>query len=69
MIYSVEAWSFPSEEEGGTTEMQMSIETEDEKAAEKWAWCRMLEGFQTRLWLRGGSVVKTSRFHLGMLKK
>lgn len=52
ILYCVEAWSFPSDEEGGEEEMVYSSEFETKELAKIWVWDRLNEGYQVRLWLR-----------------
>lgn len=50
MIYRVEVWQFSSDEEPCEEEMINSHEFESQHEAMTWAWDRMEEGFQTRLY-------------------
>jgi hypothetical protein len=56
MVFAIEAWAFPSEEgEGNDVDFDSPTETAEfssEKEARQWAWERMKEGYQTRLWKR-----------------
>jgi hypothetical protein len=49
-MYRVEAWTFPSDEEGGDTRLVDDVAFEVITEAQQWAWDRMEEGFQTRVW-------------------
>jgi hypothetical protein len=52
MIFGVEWWTFPCDEEGGEHEMEGNQDFTDMKEAMEFSWERMEEGFATRMWRR-----------------
>jgi hypothetical protein len=52
MVYAVEAWTYPTDEEGGEHEMERSEEFHTEESAMRWAWDRLEEGFAVRMYRR-----------------
>mgnify|MGYP001558688454 CR=1 FL=1 len=50
MKYRLEAWTFPTDEEGGDTDLHEAGTFELKESAQEWAWDRMEEGFQCRVY-------------------
>lgn len=52
MIYDVQVWEYPTDEEGGEHEMVESEQFDEQAEARYWAWERLEEGFAVRMYRR-----------------
>lgn len=63
MVFAVEAWAIhrPDDEEPADNDVQDSAEFSDAEQAKQWAWDRMEEGFDVRMYRRDAAPKETSR--------
>lgn len=52
MLFAVEAWTFPCEEDPREEQMEASAEFDNVEEASAWMWERAEEGFAVRLYRR-----------------
>ncbi len=52
MVYAMEAWTIPGDEEGTEEEIAEAQEFRTEEGAQEWAWERIEEGYAVRLYRR-----------------